>query len=312
MIDAAKAMRLFHEHPEVTLRELTLPFLDARKRVARYPQGEHRVRLVAVPTTSGTGSEVSPAAVITAGDRKVTLVDYSLVPDMAVVDPTLTLSMPPELTADTGDRRAHPRAGGLRLDLRLALHRRVLPAGHPPDPRRAAARRRRRQRPARPHRHGQRRHDRRARVLQRLPRRQPRARPRRRRALRRRPRPRQRRLPPPRPALQRRASRPSSCPRPATRPTSRRRSTRRSPGCSASAAAARTPPASGCSRASTSCCARSASRARCSELGIAPGPGPAALPGLCRAAFADPSGRTNPRMPMLAELTELLEAGYRR
>jgi acetaldehyde dehydrogenase / alcohol dehydrogenase len=101
-IDAAKAMRLFHEHPEVTLRELTLPFLDARKRVARYPQGEHSVRLVAVPTTSGTGSEVSPAAVITAGDRKLTLVDYSLVPDMAVVDPTLTLSMPPELTADTG------------------------------------------------------------------------------------------------------------------------------------------------------------------------------------------------------------------
>ena len=60
VIDAAKAMRLFHEHPEVTLRELTLPFLDARKRVARYPQGEHSVRLVAVPTTSGTGSEVSP------------------------------------------------------------------------------------------------------------------------------------------------------------------------------------------------------------------------------------------------------------
>ena len=102
VIDAAKAMRLFHEHPEVTLRELTLPFLDARKRVARYPQGEHSVRLVAVPTTSGTGSEVSPAAVITAGDRKLTLVDYSLVPDMAVVDPTLTLTMPPELTADTG------------------------------------------------------------------------------------------------------------------------------------------------------------------------------------------------------------------
>ena len=102
VIDAAKAMRLFHEHPELTLRELTLPFLDARKRVARYPQGEHRVRLVAVPTTAGTGSEVSPAAVLTVGDRKVTLVDYSLVPDMAVVDPTLTLTMPPELTADTG------------------------------------------------------------------------------------------------------------------------------------------------------------------------------------------------------------------
>jgi acetaldehyde dehydrogenase/alcohol dehydrogenase len=102
VIDAAKAMRLFHEHPEVTLRELTLPFLDARKRVARYPQQQHTVRLAAVPTTAGTGSEVSPAAVLTAGERKVTLVDYTLVPDVAIVDPTLTLSMPSELTADTG------------------------------------------------------------------------------------------------------------------------------------------------------------------------------------------------------------------
>ena len=48
-----------------------------------------------MPTTAGTGSEVSPAAVLTAGGRKLTLVDYSLVPDMAVVEPRLTLSMPP-------------------------------------------------------------------------------------------------------------------------------------------------------------------------------------------------------------------------
>ena len=67
MLDAAKAMRLFHESPELSLRELSLPFLDARKRVADYPQVEHTVRLVAVPTTAGTGSEVSPAAVITVG-----------------------------------------------------------------------------------------------------------------------------------------------------------------------------------------------------------------------------------------------------
>jgi acetaldehyde dehydrogenase/alcohol dehydrogenase len=102
VLDAAKAMRLFHEHPSLSLRELALPFLDARKRVAEYPQDPHRVRLAAVPTTAGTGSEVSPAAVLTAGARKVTLVDYTLVPDMAVVDPTLTLSMPATLTADTG------------------------------------------------------------------------------------------------------------------------------------------------------------------------------------------------------------------
>jgi acetaldehyde dehydrogenase/alcohol dehydrogenase len=102
VLDAAKGMRLFHEHPEVDLRELTLPTLDPRKRVAEYPQDPHTVRLVAVPTTSGTGSEVSPAAVITSGDRKVTLIDYTLVPDMAVVDPRLTLTMPHDLTADTG------------------------------------------------------------------------------------------------------------------------------------------------------------------------------------------------------------------
>ena len=108
------------------------------------------MRLVAVPTTSGTGSEVSPAAVVTAGDRKVTLVDYSLVPDMAVVDPTLTLTMPPAADRRHGDRRAHPRARGLRLDLRVAVHGRVLPAGDPPDPRRAAARLRRRRRPRAP------------------------------------------------------------------------------------------------------------------------------------------------------------------
>jgi acetaldehyde dehydrogenase / alcohol dehydrogenase len=102
VMDAAKAMRLFHESPELKLDELTLPFLDARKRVARFPEIEHSLRLVAIPTTAGTGSEVSPAAVLTVDGRKETLVDYSLVPDMAVVDPRLTLSMPPTLTADTG------------------------------------------------------------------------------------------------------------------------------------------------------------------------------------------------------------------
>jgi len=102
VLDAAKAIRLFHESPQLTMRELGLPFLDARKRVARYPQVQHDAQLVAVPTTAGTGSEVSPAAVLTVDGRKVTLVDYSLVPDMAIVEPTLTVSMPPHMTADTG------------------------------------------------------------------------------------------------------------------------------------------------------------------------------------------------------------------
>ncbi|HMZ15241.1 MAG TPA: bifunctional acetaldehyde-CoA/alcohol dehydrogenase [Mycobacterium sp.] len=102
VLDAGKAMRLFYEHPEKTLEELTMPFLDPRKRVADYPTDRHKLQLIAIPTTSGTGSEVSPAAVITMGPRKQTLVDYSLVPEVAIVDPLLTSSMPPSLTADTG------------------------------------------------------------------------------------------------------------------------------------------------------------------------------------------------------------------
>ncbi|MGN6131132.1 MAG: bifunctional acetaldehyde-CoA/alcohol dehydrogenase [Nocardioidaceae bacterium] len=102
VIDAAKAMRLFFEHPERTLDDLTLPFLDPRKRVADSPKDPHAVRLVAIPTTAGTGSEVSPAAVITVGDHKETLVDYCLVPDIAIVDPELTLSMPRSVTVDSG------------------------------------------------------------------------------------------------------------------------------------------------------------------------------------------------------------------
>ena len=116
VLDAAKAMRLFHESPELTLAELTLPFLDARKRVAHYPEVDHTIRLAAVPTTSGTGSEVSPAAVLTAGSRKLTLVDYSLVPDIAVVEPRLTLTMPPHMTADTGiDALTHALEAGVSI-----------------------------------------------------------------------------------------------------------------------------------------------------------------------------------------------------
>lgn len=102
VLDAAKVIRLFHEHPELALDELMVPFLDPRKRVARYPTDAHRVKLIAIPTTAGTGSEVSPAAVITMDGHKASLVDYSLVPDMAIVDPILTVSLPPGATADTG------------------------------------------------------------------------------------------------------------------------------------------------------------------------------------------------------------------
>ena len=102
VMDAAKVMRLLFEHPDADLAALSLPFLDARKRLADFPQDPHTVRLVAVPTTAGTGSEVSPAAVVTIDRRKVTLVDYTLTPEIAIVDPMLTVSLPPEITADTG------------------------------------------------------------------------------------------------------------------------------------------------------------------------------------------------------------------
>ncbi len=116
VLDAAKAMRLFYEHPEKSLDDLTLPFLDPRKRVADYPRDAHSVRLVAIPTTSGTGSEVSPAAVLTVGDHKETLVDYCLVPDVAIVDPLLTLSMPRSVTLDSGiDALTHALEAGVSI-----------------------------------------------------------------------------------------------------------------------------------------------------------------------------------------------------
>jgi acetaldehyde dehydrogenase/alcohol dehydrogenase len=105
VIDAAKIMKLKYESPDADLEELAAPFLDLRKRVVDFPTVKvNRARLVAIPTTSGTGSEVTPFAVLTdkARGRKVTLADYSLTPDVAIVDPQFVMSMPKGLTADTG------------------------------------------------------------------------------------------------------------------------------------------------------------------------------------------------------------------
>ena len=105
VIDAAKIMKLKYESPDADLEELAAPFLDLRKRVVEYPtQKENRARLIAIPTTSGTGSEVTPFAVLIDKERgcKVTLADYSLTPDVAIVDPQFVMSMPKALTADTG------------------------------------------------------------------------------------------------------------------------------------------------------------------------------------------------------------------
>ena len=105
VIDAAKIMKLKYESPQADLEELGAPFLDIRKRVVQYPtEKTNRLQLIAIPTTSGTGSEVTPFAVLFDKERgrKVTLADYSLTPDVAIVDPQFVMSMPKVLTADTG------------------------------------------------------------------------------------------------------------------------------------------------------------------------------------------------------------------
>lgn len=105
MIDAAKLMKLKYESPQADFAQLATPFLDLRKRVVEYPTEKvTRARLIAIATTSGTGSEVTPFAVMTDKERgrKITLADYSLTPDVAIVDPQFVMSMPKGLTADTG------------------------------------------------------------------------------------------------------------------------------------------------------------------------------------------------------------------
>jgi acetaldehyde dehydrogenase/alcohol dehydrogenase len=105
VIDAAKMMKLKYESPSADFEQLGSPFLDLRKRVVEFPtERTNHARLIAIPTTSGTGSEVTPFAVLfdKARGRKVTLADYSLSPDVAIVDPQFVMSMPRGLTADTG------------------------------------------------------------------------------------------------------------------------------------------------------------------------------------------------------------------
>lgn len=103
-IDAAKIMWVLYEHPEVEFEGLALRFMDIRKRIYNFPEMGKKAMLVAVPTTSGTGSEVTPFAVVT-DDRtgvKYPLADYELTPDMAIVDPDLVMGMPKRLTAYSG------------------------------------------------------------------------------------------------------------------------------------------------------------------------------------------------------------------
>ncbi|MBU7582904.1 MAG: bifunctional acetaldehyde-CoA/alcohol dehydrogenase [Nostoc sp. TH1S01] len=103
-MDAAKVMWLMYEHPDVEFEGLAMRFMDIRKRVYELPPLGQKAIMVAIPTTSGTGSEVTPFAVVT-DDRvgvKYPLADYALTPNIAIADPELTLNMPKKLTAYGG------------------------------------------------------------------------------------------------------------------------------------------------------------------------------------------------------------------
>lgn len=104
VLDAAKGMWLYYEYPEVEFEFLRLKFLDIRKRTYKYPKLGRRAQMVAIPTTSGTGSEVTAFAVITdkGQDIKYPLADYELTPDVAIIDFDFVMTVPPRVTADTG------------------------------------------------------------------------------------------------------------------------------------------------------------------------------------------------------------------
>jgi acetaldehyde dehydrogenase / alcohol dehydrogenase len=103
-MDAAKGMWLLYEHPDIDFKGMRLKFMDIRKRAFHFPELGNKCKMVCIPTTSGTGSEVTAFAVITdkTNNIKYPLTDYSLTPDVAIVDPQFVLSMPKSTTADTG------------------------------------------------------------------------------------------------------------------------------------------------------------------------------------------------------------------
>lgn len=103
-MDAAKIMWVLYEHPEVDFMDMAMRFMDIRKRVYTFPRMGEKAYFVAIPTTAGTGSEVTPFAVITDEKTgiKYPLADYELLPNMAIVDADLMMDMPKGLTAASG------------------------------------------------------------------------------------------------------------------------------------------------------------------------------------------------------------------
>ena len=103
-LDAAKGMWLFYEQPEADFIAMAQKFSDIRKRVYKFPKLGTKAQMVSIPTTSGTGSEVTSFAVISdkANNMKYPLADYELTPNVAIIDPDFVMSVPPVPTADTG------------------------------------------------------------------------------------------------------------------------------------------------------------------------------------------------------------------
>ena len=103
-MDAAKVMWLVYENPGINFNDIKQKFMDIRKRAFKFPELGKKARLICIPTTSGTGSEVTPFAVITdkKTNKKYPLTDYALTPTVAIVDPVFAMSMPKSITADTG------------------------------------------------------------------------------------------------------------------------------------------------------------------------------------------------------------------
>lgn len=103
-MDAAKIMWLFYERPDADFTELVQKFADIRKRTVKFPHLGQKAKFIAVPTTSGTGSEVTPFAVISdkENDKKYPLADYAITPHVAIVDPVLVQTVPARPTASTG------------------------------------------------------------------------------------------------------------------------------------------------------------------------------------------------------------------
>ena len=109
-MDAAKIMWVMYEHPEIDFLDMAMRFMDIRKRVYTFPHMGDKALFVAIPTTAGTGSEVTPFAVITdeVTGSKYPLADYELMPDIAIVDADLMMSIPKGLTSCSGiDAMSH-------------------------------------------------------------------------------------------------------------------------------------------------------------------------------------------------------------